>query len=184
MTIAILIAVPLGIVCTRFATAEKMIIAVVSILQTIPSLAMLAFLITLGFGIGYPPAIVALTLYSLLPILSNTYAGIKGVDPAILEASIGMGMTDFQRLTQVELPIAMPIIIAGIRTAAVISVGSGTLAAFIGAGGLGQLIITGLSQVRNHIILAGAIPSALLALTVDRLLVQAGKVLIPRGLKN
>ena len=180
---AILMAVPLGILCTRWPRGEKIIMGLASVLQTIPGLAMLAFMITLGLGIGYRPAIVALTLYALLPILRNTYTGIIGVDSSIKEAATGMGMTNVQLLIEVEIPMAVPVILAGIRTASVISVGAGTLAALIGAGGLGQFIITGLTQIRDHIILAGAIPSALLALIIDRFLGKTEDWLTPRGLK-
>ncbi len=183
VVIAVLIAVPLGIICTRWKTPEKIVIPTVSVIQTIPSLALLAFMITLGLGIGYKPAIIAIILYALLPILRNTYAGIKGVDSSITEAAKGMGMTNFQMLIDVELPLAAPFIMAGIRTATVISVGAGTIAALIGAGGLGQFILTGLSQVRPHIILAGAVPAAFLALLFDWLLGKLENVLVPKGLK-
>src|SRR5690606_14204600 len=133
------------------------------ILQTIPSIALLGFMIPL-LGIGAKPAIVALFLYALLPIIRNTYSGILGVNPAVKEAATAMGMTRRQVLWKVELPLAFPVILAGIRTATVITVGVATLAAYIGAGGLGEFIFGGIALNNSAMILAGAIPAALLAL--------------------
>lgn len=184
VSLAILIAVPVGILATRYKWLEKIALGVTSMLQTIPSLALLALMIVMGLGIGYKPAITALFLYSLLPILRNTFIGIKNVDPALKEAATGMGMTNMQRLRMVELPIAFSVIMAGIRTATVTCIGTGTLAAYVGAGGLGVFIVRGLQLFRNYMLIAGAIPAAVMALTADFLLGKLEYVLIPRGLKN
>jgi osmoprotectant transport system permease protein len=178
-----IVAVPLGIAATRWRPLEVIILSVVSTLQTIPSLAMIAVMIPLGLGIGYRPAVVAIFLYSLLPIVRNTYAGINGVDGFLKEAATGMGMTAFQRLVRVELPLAAPMIMAGIRTATVIAVGTGTLAALVGGGGLGQYIVRGLNLIRDYIILAGALPAAIMALLADWLLGKVELAVTPRGLK-
>ena len=143
-----------------------LIIRGVGILQTLPGIALLAFMIPL-LGIGVVPALVALVLYSLYPIVRNTYTGVRDADPAAVAAARALGMTDSQILRQVRLPLAMPIIMAGIRTAAVIDVGTATLAAFIGAGGLGEPIVAGLALSDTRMILSGAIPAALLAIAVD-----------------
>ncbi len=163
---AILISLPLGILITRNKSLRQPILAVANILQTIPSLALFGLLIPL-VGIGILPAIVALTLYSFLPIIRNTYTGIMSIDPAVREAGRGMGMTDWQLLTQVELPLAMGVILAGIRVATVIAVGIATIAAAIGAGGLGVFIFRGIAVVNNQLILAGAVPAAAIALIAD-----------------
>ena len=170
----ILIGVPLGLIGTRKPKMGKAIIGFANIVQTIPSLALFGFLIPIPLigGIGQRTAIVALTLYSLLPIIRNTYTGVKAVDPAITEAGRGMGMTDRQLLFQVELPLAWGFIMAGIRVAAVFSVGIATIAAAIGAGGLGVFIFRGVSMVNNEMIMAGAIPAVLLVLLTDFVLVS------------
>jgi osmoprotectant transport system permease protein len=167
--IAILIGIPLGILITRITSLRQPILILANIMQTIPSLALFGLLIPVPFigGIGATPAIVALTLYSFLPIIRNTYTGIINVDPAIREAGRGMGMTDIQLLLQVEIPLAMQVILAGVRVATVIAIGIATIAAAIGAGGLGELIFRGISVVNNDLILAGAIPSAIIALIAD-----------------
>jgi osmoprotectant transport system permease protein len=169
MTVAIAIGIPLGIFITRQPKFAPPILGLASALQTIPSLAIFGFLISVPFlgGIGKTPAIVALTLYALLPLIRNTYIGIQSIDPAIREAGRGMGMTDWQLLTRVELPLAAGVILAGIRVATVISVGIATIAAAIGGGGLGVFIFRGISTVNNQLILAGAIPAALIALGAD-----------------
>jgi osmoprotectant transport system permease protein len=167
--LAVLVGIPLGILITRWPRLNKPILGVANIIQTIPSLALFGFLLPAPW-IGERAdrlAILALTLYALLPLIRNTYTGIKGVDPAVVEAGRGMGMTDRQLLLQVELPLALGVIIAGIRVAAVISVGLATIAAAIGAGGLGEYIFRGLAMVNNQVILAGAIPAALLAILAD-----------------
>ncbi|MDZ7959386.1 MAG: ABC transporter permease [Aulosira sp. DedQUE10] len=167
--IAILIGIPLGILITRQTQLRQPILGIANILQTIPSLALFGLLIPVPVigGIGAVPAIVALTLYSLLPIIRNTYTGITSVDPAIREAGRGMGMTDRQLLLQVEIPLAMGVILAGVRVATVIAIGIATIAAAIGAGGLGVFIFRGIAVVNNQLILAGAVPAALIALIAD-----------------
>jgi osmoprotectant transport system permease protein len=167
--IAVSVGVPLGILCTRRRGWERGILGFANLMQTIPSLALFGLLIPLPLigGLGARPAIVALTLYSLLPIIRNTFIGITTVDPAVREAGRGMGMTANQLLRQVELPLAMGVILAGIRVATVIGVGLATIAAAIGAGGLGELIFRGVATVDNSLILAGAIPAAILALMAD-----------------
>ena len=167
--IAVAIGVPTGILLTRRPALSKPIIGFANIVQTIPSLAIFGFLIPLRFigGIGAKPAIIALVLYSLLPIIRNTFTGINGVDPAVREAGRGMGMTNWQLLFQVELPLAMGVILAGIRVATVIAIGVATIAALVGGGGLGVFILRGLQILDKNLILAGAIPAALLALIAD-----------------
>ncbi|MFD2208934.1 ABC transporter permease/substrate-binding protein [Virgibacillus halophilus] len=170
LIIAIIIAVPLGLLLTRHKRVAEPIIGLAAILQTIPSLAVLALLIPF-FGIGTTPAIIALTAYGLLPVLRNTYTGINEVDPALKEAATGMGMNSWRRLTKVELPLAMPVLMAGIRTSMVLIVGTTTIAALIGAGGLGELILLGLDRGGDiSLILLGAIPAALLAILLDFIL--------------
>jgi osmoprotectant transport system permease protein len=167
--IAIAIGLPLGILMTRKESMSRPILAFANIVQTVPSLALFGFLIPIPFigGIGARTAIVALVLYSLLPIIRNTFTGISGVDPAIREAGRGMGMTDGQLLWKVEIPLALGVIFAGIRVATVIGVGVATIAAAVGAGGLGMFIFRGVSMVDSRLILAGAIPAAVLALVAD-----------------
>lgn len=169
MLFAILIGIPLGILITRWPALDKPILGSANVIQTIPSLALFGFLLPAPwFGERADRmAILALTLYSLLPLIRNTYVGIRGVDAAVVEAGRGMGMTDWQLLWQVQLPLSLGVIIAGIRVATVISVGLATIAAAIGAGGLGELIFRGLAMVSDSVILAGAIPAALLALLAD-----------------
>ncbi|GGB00494.1 ABC transporter permease/substrate-binding protein [Macrococcus hajekii] len=169
LLIAMFIAVPLGILLTRREKIAEPIINIAAVMQTIPSLALLGLMIPL-FGIGRVPAIIALVIYALLPILRNTYTGIKEVDPSLKEAASGIGMNPFRRLTRVELPLAMPVIMAGIRTAMVLIIGTATLAAFIGAGGLGDLILLGIDRNNMSLILLGAIPAAILAIFFDVLL--------------
>ena len=166
---AVIIAVPLGIYLTKRARIAESIIGVTVVLQTIPSLALLGLMIPL-FGIGKVPAIIALVIYALLPILRNTYTGIKEVDPSLIEAAMAMGMNTTKRLLKVELPLAMPVMMAGIRTAMVLIIGTATLAALIGAGGLGDIILLGMDQNNMELIILGAIPAALLAILFDALL--------------
>ncbi|WP_124726754.1 ABC transporter permease [Staphylospora marina] len=180
---SILVAVPAGIFLTRHQKLAGPIIGLASVFQTIPSLALLGFMIPL-LGIGWTPAIVALTIYGLLPILRNTYTGIMNVDKFMIEAGKGMGMTDFQVLFKVQIPLALSVIMAGIRTATVMIIGVATLAALIGAGGLGDLIFRGISMVSTELILAGAIPAALLALVFDALLEWLEKTVTPKGIKQ
>ncbi|WP_341527072.1 ABC transporter permease [Nostoc sp. UHCC 0302] len=169
IAIAIVIGIPLGILITRKTYLRKPVLGIANILQTIPSLALFGLLIPVPIigGIGAVPAIVALTLYSFLPIIRNTYTGITGVDPAIREAGRGMGMTDNQLLLQVEIPLAIGVILAGVRVATVIAIGIATIAAAIGAGGLGVFIFRGIAVVNNQLILAGAVPAAVIALIAD-----------------
>ncbi len=167
--LAVVIGIPLGILITRRPVLNKPVLGFANVIQTIPSLALFGFLLPAPW-IGARAdrlAILALTLYALLPLIRNTYTGIKGVDRAIIEAGRGMGMTDGQLLWQVELPLALGVIIAGVRVATVISVGLATIAAAIGAGGLGEYIFRGLAMVNDQVILAGAIPAAILALLAD-----------------
>jgi len=163
---AVLIAIPLGIYLTNKKKIAESIIGISAVLQTIPSLALLGLLIPL-FGIGKVPAIIALVVYALLPILRNTYTGINEVDPSLKEAALAMGMNRSKRLVKVELPLAMPVMMAGIRTAMVLIVGTATLAALIGAGGLGDIILLGIDRNNTALILIGAIPAAMLALIFD-----------------
>ena len=169
MLFAVAAGVPLGIALVRRAGLRRWVLGAANIVQTVPSLALFGFLIPVPLigGIGGRTAIVALTLYALLPIIRNTYAGLSGVDPAIVEAARGMGMTDRQLLWQVQMPLSLSVILAGIRVAAVITVGVATIAAAIGAGGLGTYIFRGVAMVNNQVILAGAIPAAILALLAD-----------------
>ncbi|MGX9133936.1 osmoprotectant update ABC transporter permease/substrate-binding subunit OpuFB [Rummeliibacillus sp. JY-2-4R] len=166
---AVLIAIPLGIYLTKKKQIAEIIIGITAVLQTIPSLALLGLLIPL-FGIGKIPAVIALVIYALLPILRNTYTGIKEVDPSLIEAAEAMGMNRSKRLVKVELPLAMPVMMAGIRTAMVLIVGTATLAALIGAGGLGDIILLGIDRNNTPLIILGAIPAAILALIFDFLL--------------
>jgi osmoprotectant transport system permease protein len=172
MVFAIAIAVPLGMLIVHRKTLRNFALGIASIFQTIPSLALFGFLIPIPFigGIGRRTAIVALVLYALLPILRNTYVGLTGIDPAVLEAAEAMGMTENQILWRVRLPLARAVILAGIRTATIITIGVATIAAAIGAGGLGTFIFRGVAMVSDAVILAGAIPAALLAIAADLLL--------------
>ena len=185
---AILFSVPLGIVLTRSEKMATPVLGFASVIQTIPSLALFGLAIPVFMALGLPiiglfPGLFALFLYALLPILRNTYTGIRQVDPAILEAATGIGMTNAQILWKIELPLSMPVIMAGIRTSTVISVGIATLAALIGAGGLGELIFRGLRTINYKLMLAGAVPAAMLALVLDFLLAWVEGLLTPRGIK-
>jgi osmoprotectant transport system permease protein len=182
MLLAIAVGLPLGILITRRPALRKPVIAGANIIQTIPSLALFGFLLPAPW-IGERAerlAILALMLYALLPLIRNTYAGISGVDRAVVEAARGMGLTDWQLLFKVELPLAASVILAGVRVAIVISIGLATIAAAIGAGGLGELIFRGLAMVNNAVILAGAIPAALMALCADTILGWLEKRLAPQ----
>ncbi|MFC6095502.1 ABC transporter permease/substrate-binding protein [Flavobacterium qiangtangense] len=175
LLLAIVVGLPVGILIARRRKLSGPVLGVAGILQTIPSIALLGFMIP-AFGIGAAPAIVALLIYALLPIIRNTYAGITGVNPAAIEAAKAMGMSRKQLLFKAELPLAMPVIIAGIRTAAVINVGVATLASFVAAGGLGEFIFGGISLNNTNMILAGAIPAALLAVLLDKLIAVFQKI--------
>jgi osmoprotectant transport system permease protein len=180
VAVAIAIGVPLGIWCTRRDRAGRAVLRVVDAIQTIPSLALFGFLIPVPFigGIGTRTAIVALILYSLLPIVRNTLIGIRGVDPVVREAGVAMGLTPKQLLFDVELPLAMPTIVAGVRIATVIAIGVATIGAAIGGGGLGDLIFRGVAMVDSRMILAGAVPAAVLALIAD-----LGFTMIEKGMR-
>jgi osmoprotectant transport system permease protein len=184
ITLAVLIGIPRGILITRWPGLSKPVLGGANIIQTVPSLALFGFLLPAPW-IGARAdriAILALMLYALLPLIRNTYTGIKGVDPAVVEAGRGMGMTDRQLLWQVELPLALSVIIAGVRVATVLSIGLATIAAAIGAGGLGEFIFRGLAMVNNQVILAGAIPAAALAILADTSLGWLEKRLSPAKL--
>jgi len=181
--VGIVISVPLGIFLSRYRKLANPVLAATGTIQTIPGLVMLGFALIL-FGIGMVPALVVLSLYALLPILRNTYTGITGVDKSLIEAARGIGMTNTQTLFRVELPLAMSSIISGIRISTVYIVSWATLAGLIGAGGLGDLIWTGLSTYNSNYILAGAIPSAILAIVLSGLIEILQRFFTPRGLRG
>ena len=183
LLLSLLVAIPLGIILTRQERLAPMVLGLANVIMTIPSLALLAFMLPF-LGIGNKPAIAALSLYALMPIMRNTYTGITKVPSSLIEAGRGMGMTDFQLLYSVELPLALAVILAGIRTTFVILIGWATMAAFIGGGGLGQLIWSGLTNLNYNLILSGAIPAALLALLADFILGHLESWLTPQGLKK
>lgn len=182
MSVAVLIGMPLGIALVGRRALRRWVLGGANIVQTIPSLALFGFLIPVPLlgGLGSTTAIVALTLYALLPILRNTFAGISGVDPAVLEAARAMGMTPRQTLWQVQLPLAIGVIMAGVRVATVVTIGVATIAAAIGAGGLGVFIFRGVAMASNPVLLAGALPAALLAVAADLLLGSLEHRLTPR----
>ena len=184
ITLAVFIGIPLGVAITRWPVLSKPVLGGANIIQTVPSLALFGFLLPAPW-IGARAdriAILALMLYALLPLIRNTYTGLRGVDPAVVEAGRGMGMTDRQLLWQVELPLALSVIVAGVRVATVLSIGLATIAAAIGAGGLGEFIFRGLAMVNNQVILAGAIPAAALAILADTSLGWLEKRLSPAKL--
>lgn len=178
LVLGAVVAVPIGVMITRTQKVADVVIGLASILQTVPSLALLAMMIPF-FGVGKVPAVVALFIYSLLPILRNTYNGMKSVNPNIVDAAKGMGMTDMQSIFKVELPLAAPVIMAGIRLSAVYVIAWATLATYIGAGGLGEIIFSGLKTAKPHVIVAGTIPISLLALIADFILGKAEKMVTP-----
>jgi osmoprotectant transport system permease protein len=184
---AILAGVPLGIAITQNQRAADIVLYIAGIIMTIPSIAlfgvMIPILSLINQGIGYLPAVIAIFLYSQLPIVRNTYTAIRSVDPALREAARGMGMTSWQRLRRVEIPIALPIIMAGIRVAVVINIGIAAIAAYIGAGGLGMLIRAGISQTDPRQLLAGALAVSILAVIADYGLLTLQKYLTPRGVR-
>lgn len=181
LVIAVALGVPLGILATRSASAERLVLGLANVLQTVPSLALLGFLLIVFQGtIGKPPALAALVIYSLLPIIKNTILGLRGVDPGVAEAAVGMGMTPSQRLRLVELPLAVPIILGGVRVATVAAVGMATIAAAIGAKGLGGYIFRGVSLSDTRLILLGSVPAALLALACDSALGEIERALDPK----
>ena len=183
LLIGLLIALPLGILVARYQRYAEPVIGVTAVFQTIPSLALFGFLVPL-IGIGSTTALIALTIYALLPIVRNTYTGITGIDSSIIEAGTGMGMTKGDILWRIQLPLALPFIMAGIRTATVLTVGIATLGTFVGAGGLGDVIYRGLQSYDNNLVLAGAIPVALIALFFDFTLKWVEKRSTPKGMKQ
>jgi osmoprotectant transport system permease protein len=177
---AIAAAIPLALLLTRLGSGAETVIRAIGLLQVIPGIALLAFMIPI-LGIGVLPALVALFLYSIFPVLRNTYSGVRDASPVAVDAARALGMTPGQLLHHVRLPLAAPVIMAGVRTAAVISVGTATLAAFIGAGGLGDPIVAGLALSDTRMILSGAIPAAALALVVDGVLALLERAVRPGG---
>ncbi|KAA1038371.1 ABC transporter permease [Macrococcus equipercicus] len=178
---AVIIAVPLGILLTHTKRTAKIVLSLTSVLQTVPSLAILAMMIPF-FGIGTLPAVIALFLYVLLPILNNTYLGVKAVDPTAIQAGRAMGMTSDQLLRLVEFPLAIPVIMSGIRLSAVYAISWATLASYIGAGGLGDFIFNGLNLYQPELIIAGAVIVTLLALIIDGILALVERWVTPTGL--
>lgn len=179
LLLGVIVAVPIGILLTRVKPIANVVMSIASMLQTIPAMALLALMIPF-FGIGAIPAIIALFIYSLLPILRNTYLGMEDVDPALIDAAKGMGMTNWQSIVKVELPMAAPVIMAGIRLSATYVIAWAALASYIGAGGLGDFIFNGLNLYRTDLILGGSIPAIILALIVDWLLGKLEAVVTPR----
>ncbi|MFI8479034.1 ABC transporter permease [Pseudomonas sp. NPDC078700] len=186
--LAILTGVPIGIVISQRPKLGRWVLAFAAVLMTIPSTALFGLMIpalsVIGYGIGVVPAVIALFLYSQLPIIRNTTTAISNLDPALREAAVGMGMSTWQRLCKVELPIAVPLIMAGIRMATVINIGIAAIAAYIGAGGLGSLIIRGIAQSDNRQLLAGAIIISIIAILADYALYALQRLLTPTGLNK
>lgn len=183
LVLACAVAIPLALLLSRFDRAARVLLYVSGLIQTIPALALLALLIPL-VGLGQTPAIIALFLYSLLPIVRNTLTGLFNVDPLVKQVATGMGLTDTQRLWHIELPLAMPTLLAGVKTAAIVSIGTATLAAFVGAGGLGEPIITGLNLNDHRLILEGALPAAALAIAAEVLFEWLERAFIPAHLRD
>ncbi|MBU3112307.1 ABC transporter permease/substrate-binding protein [Clostridium lacusfryxellense] len=183
IVIAIAIAIPLGILIVRFRKLSTPVIGFANVVQSVPSLALLGFLIPL-LGIGSKPAIIMVVMYSLLPIVKNTFTGLTNINPALIEAADGMGLTNTQVLLKVRFPLAMPIIMSGIRISSVTAVGLMTIAAFIGAGGLGYLVFSGVQTVNNNMILAGAIPACVLAIFLDFIIGKVENIVVPEGIKD
>lgn len=188
IVVAILIGVPLGIYLTTNEHLADLVLQITSIIMTIPSIALFGIMIPIlsiiGQGIGFLPAFIALVLYSQLPIIRNTYTGINNVEPNIRDAAKGIGMSTFQRLIRVEIPMALPLIMAGVRTATVLNIGIGAIAAFIGAGGLGVLINQGIGRTNSTMIIVGAVMVSILALLADLLLKFIQSKLTPKGIKS
>ncbi|MEH7625910.1 glycine betaine/carnitine/choline/choline sulfate ABC transporter permease OpuCB [Bacillus subtilis] len=183
VVLGIIVAVPLGVALTRMKKGAGAVIGFVNIVQTLPSLAILAFFIPL-LGVGKVPAIVALFFYSVLPILRNTYTGIKGVNKNLLESGKGIGMTGWEQIWLVEIPLAIPIIMAGIRTSTIYLIGWATLASFIGGGGLGDYIFIGLNLYQPEYIIGGAVPVTILAIIIDYVLAVTERKVTPKGLQG
>lgn len=186
--LAIITGVPIGIAITQNKKAARIVLYIGAIIMTIPSIALFGMMIPIlskfGQGIGYVPAVIAVLLYSQLPIIRNTYTAINNVDPALREAARGMGMTALQRLRKVEIPLAIPVIMAGIRSAVVLNIGVMAIAAYIGAGGLGVFISRGISQTDPRQLITGAVAVSLLAIVADYALLWLQNRLIPAGLKR
>jgi len=186
--LAVLTGVPIGIAITQNRRVADTVLYVAAMVMTIPSIALFGLMIpilsTIGQGIGYVPAVIAVLLYSQLPIIRNTYTAINNVDPALREAARGMGMKPVQRLFRVEIPLAVPVIMAGVRVAVVINIGVTAIAAYIGAGGLGTLISRGISQTDDRQLIAGALAVSVLAIIADYGLLALQKALTPRGLRT
>lgn len=181
LALGIIVAVPLSVILMKFPRTAKVVIALASMLQTIPALALLAMMIPF-FGVGRVPAIVALFLYSLMPILRNTYVGLMDVNADTVDSARGLGMTEMQLILKVDIPLAMPVIMAGIRLSAIYVIAWATLASYIGAGGLGDFIFNGLSLYQPDLILGGTIPVIILALLTDYLLGKLEKKITPKGI--
>ena len=181
LALGIIVAVPLSVILMKFPRTAKVVIALASMLQTIPALALLAMMIPF-FGVGRVPAIVALFLYSLMPILRNTYVGLMDVNADTVDSARGLGMTEMQLILKVDIPLAMPVIMAGIRLSAIYVIAWATLASYIGAGGLGDFIFNGLSLYQPDIIFGGTIPVIILALLTDYLLGKLEKKITPKGI--
>lgn len=179
--VSIIIGIPLGILITRVKVLTKAVLGFVNLVQSVPSMAILGLVVPI-LGIGSTPAIFMVVLYSLLPIVKNTYLGISNIDPVVLESAKGIGLTKNQTLLKIQLPLALPIIMGGIRISAVTAVGLMTLAAFIGAGGLGYLVFSGVQTVNNEMILQGAIPACILALIVDYIFGKIEAFVTPKGI--
>lgn len=188
VAIAVLTAVPIGIAITQSRPAADAVLYIASMLITVPSIALFGLMIPLlspiGHGIGYVPAVIAIVLYSQLPIIRNTYTAIADVDPALREAASGMGMSTMQRLREVEIPLAIPVIMAGVRTAVVMNIGVAAIAAYIGAGGLGTFIARGISQSDPRQLITGAVAVSLLAIIVDLLLALVQRLLTSKGIAS
>lgn len=181
LALGIIVAIPLSIILIKFPRVAKIVIAIASMLQTIPALALLAMMIPF-FGVGRLPAIIALFLYSLMPILRNTYVGLTGVNQDTIDSARGLGMTNMQLILKVDIPLAMPVIMAGIRLSAIYVIAWATLASYIGAGGLGDFIFNGLSLYQTDLIFGGTIPVIILALLTDYLLGKLERKLTPKGI--
>ena len=179
--LGIIVAVPISVILLKFTKTAKVVIALASMLQTIPALALLAMMIPF-FGVGRVPAIIALFLYSLMPIMRNTYVGLTDVNPDTIDSARGLGMTKMQLILKVDIPLAMPVIMSGIRLSAIYVIAWATLASYIGAGGLGDFIFNGLSLYQPDLIFGGTIPVIILALLADYLLGQLEKKLSPKGI--
>ncbi len=181
LALGIIVAIPLSIILMKFPRVAKIVIAIASMLQTIPALALLAMMIPF-FGVGRLPAIIALFLYSLMPILRNTYVGLTGVNQDTIDSARGLGMTNMQLILKVDIPLAMPVIMAGIRLSAIYVIAWATLASYIGAGGLGDFIFNGLSLYQTDLIFGGTIPVIILALLTDYILGKLERKLTPKGI--